>query len=181
MSINMGNLATVDEAIKEISLSWKKTTQAIIETAKVLKKYQLESTWSEIQEKLDSENIIKISVQKFLLGIGNNPVLMNEKNYQKLPPHYNTLYHLSTIKSDKLEKLINKDEVNTSTDLSDARELAIRFSEKKKKTSVVSSKYKVTFTITFPSSTGVKSKANKIHNDLIGEFGNDAVKMKIDL
>ncbi len=177
----MGNLTTVDEAIKEISLSWRKTTQAIIETAKVLKKYQLESNWSEIQAKLDSENVIKISVQKFLLGIGNNPVLMNEQNYQKLPPHYNTLYHLSTIKSDKLEKLIDKDEVNISTDLSDARELAIKFSEKKKKTSVATTKSKVTFTIDLFSVSGAKTKANRIYNELVAEFGDDAVSMKIDL
>jgi hypothetical protein len=176
----MNNLVTVDEAIKEISLSWRKTTQAIIETAKVLKKYQLESNWSDIQEKLDSENIIKISVQKFLLGIGNNPVLMNEQNYQRLPPHYNTLYHLSTIKSDKLEKLINKDEVNISTDLSDARELAVKYSEKKKKTPAPQLP-KVTFIITFSSANSAKTKANRIHKELIAEFGEDAVKMKTDV
>jgi hypothetical protein len=176
----MSSIVTVDEAIKEISVSWRKTTQAIIETAKVLKKYQLESNWSEIQEKLDAENIIKVSVQKFLLGIGNNPVLMNEQNYEKLPPHYNTLYHLSTIKSEKLEKLINKSEVNVSTDLADARELAIKYGEKKKKLPSPKSP-KVTFTITFNSPTGLKSKANRIYNELIGEFGDDAVHMKLDV
>lgn len=178
----MSNITTIDKAIQEISTSWRKTTEAIIETARILKKYQLDADWAQIQYKLDEENIIKISVQKFLLGIGNNPTLMNQQNYQKLPPHYNTLYHLSTIKSDKLERLIENDEVNVGTDLADARELAVKFSDKKnKKITITPIKPKVTFTITFPSPSGAKSKANKIYKQLVDEFGDDAVNMKTDI
>lgn len=177
----MSELVHTNEAIKEIASSWRKTTQAILDTAKILKKYQLESNWSEIQAKLDSDGIIKISVQKFLLGIGNNPTLMNELNYQKLPPHYNTLYHLSTIKSDKLEKLIDKEEVNISTDLADARELALKYSEKKKTKAPAPKFPKVTFVITLKTHMGIKTKANRIYNQLINEFGDEAVHMKFDV
>jgi hypothetical protein len=177
----MSELVHTNEAIKEIASSWRKTTQAILDTAKILKKYQLESNWSEIQAKLDSDGIIKISVQKFLLGIGNNPTLMNELNYQKLPPHYNTLYHLSTIKSDKLEKLIDKEEVNISTDLADARELALKYSEKKKTKAPAPKFPKVTFVITLNTHMGIKTKANRIYNQLINEFGDEAVHMKLDV
>ena len=177
----MSELFSINDAIAEIATSWRKTTQAILDTAKLLKKYQLESNWSQIQEKLDSENIIKISVQKFLLGIGNNPVLMNHQNYQKLPPHYNTLYHLSTIKSDKLEKLIDKDEVNASTDLADARELALKYSEKRKSKASLPKLPKVTFVITFDTHTGFKSKANRIYKQLVSEFGDEAIHMKLDI
>jgi len=174
----MDKLTTIDEAIQEISMSWRKTTQAIIETAKVLKKYQLESNWSEIQEKLDSENIIKISVQKFLLSIGNNPVLTNEQNYQKLPPHYNTLYHLSTIKSDKLIKFINDESVNASIPLSEAKKLAEKYNEKKKNKTFLPKYPKIVFTITLSSTRGMKSKSDRIYDSLVEEFGEDAVDMK---
>lgn len=174
----MNNLVSIDQAIQEISISWRKTTEAIIETARILKKYQLDENWSQIQAKLDEENIIKISVQKFLLGIGNNPVLMDQQNYEKLPPHYNTLYHLSTINSDKLESLIEKDIVNVSTDLSDAKELAIKYSDKKKKKTLNSSPtYKVTYILEFSSPNGVKTKVKRFHDELIDAFGEDAVSM----
>lgn len=178
--MDMNQLTTIDQALTEISSSWRKTTQAIIDTARILKKYQLESNWSEIQSRLDAENIIKISVQKFLLGISNNPVLMNEQNYQNLPPHYNTLYHLSTIKSDRLEKLIDKNEVNVSTDLAGARELAVKYGDKKKIKAPPPKLPKVTFTITFGAHAGIKSKSSRIYNQLVNEFGDEAVHMKLD-
>jgi hypothetical protein len=177
----MSNLITIDEAINEISLSWRKTTEAIIHTAMVLKKYQLDDNWAQIQSKLDSENIIKISVQKFLLGIGSNPVLIKSENYQKLPPHYNTLYHLSTIKVDKLEKLITDETVNVSTDLSDAKDLALKYSGKKKKNNILNKSSKVIFTISFNSPRGVKNKVSNVFDRLIDEFGEEAVKMKIEI
>jgi hypothetical protein len=177
----MSNLTTVDEAINKIALSWRKTTQAIIETAMVLQSYKKDQNWAQIQAKLDSDNIIKFSVQKFLLGIGSNPVLIKVENYQKLPPHYNTLYHLSTIKTDKLEKLITDETVNVSTDLSDAKDLAIKYSSKKKKINISNKSPKVIFTITFNSPRGVKNKVSNVFDQLIDEFGEEAVKMKIEI
>ena len=131
-----------------------------------------------VRKRLDSENIIKISVQKFLLSIGNNPVLTNVQNYQKLPPHYNTLYHLSTIDSVKLTKFIDDESVNASIHLSEARKLAEKYNAKKKNKTSLPKYPKVVFTITFSSTRGMKSKSDRIYDSLVEEFGEDAVDMK---
>jgi hypothetical protein len=180
--MNMPNnqIIKIDDAIQEISISWRRTTTAILETAKTLQKYNLSANWSEIQEELDKRNIIKISVQKFLLGIANNKVLMNEQYRESLPPAYNTLYHLSTIKSDKLETLLKKETVNPSLLLNDARDLAIEFGEKKKSKAPSPKSPKVIFTITVDSSTGLKTKSNDALKYLIKKFGSEAVDMKIN-
>lgn len=105
------DMTKVESAIRDIRSSWKKTTDAILETAETLYNYKLSAEWGQIEEELDSRNIIKKSVQKFLVGIAQNPTLMNAKYRDNLPPHYNSLYHLSRIGSDKLETLINKGDI----------------------------------------------------------------------
>ena len=83
----MGKVATVNEilppldiksveaALSDITTSWRKTTEAILNTADTLYKYQSSQDWAVISEELDKRNIIKISVQKFLVGIAQNPTL----------------------------------------------------------------------------------------------------------
>jgi len=145
----MGKVATVNEilppvdmksveaALSDITTSWRKTTEAILNTADTLYKYQSSEDWAVISEELDRRNIIKISVQKFLVGIAQNPTLMDSSVRESLPPHYNTLYHMSRIDGDKLRSLLKKGTINPSTLLEEVRKLADKFSLKKKSTTKV--------------------------------------------
>ena len=172
----MGKVATVNEilppvdmksveaALSDITTSWRKTTDAILNTADTLYKYQSSQDWAVISEELDKRNIIKISVQKFLVGIAQNPTLMDSGLRDSLPPHYNTLYHMSRIDGDKLRTLLKKGTINPSTLLEDVRKLADKFSPKKKQNSskVTSQLVSATIRIDFPEGQGSKRQINGI-------------------
>ena len=155
---------TVAAALSDITTSWRKTTEAILNTADTLYKYQNSQDWSVISEELDKRNIIKISVQKFLIGIAQNPTLMDSGIRDSLPPHYNTLYHMSRIDGDKLRTLLKKGTINPSTLLEDVRKLADKFSPKKKQNShkVTGQLVSATIRLDFPKGQGSKRQINGI-------------------
>ena len=172
----MGKVATVNEilppvdmksveaALSDITTSWRKTTEAILNTADTLFRYQSSQDWSVISAELDKRNIIKISVQKFLVGIAQNPTLMDSGLRDSLPPHYNTLYHMSRIDGVKLRSLLKQGTINPSTLLEDVRKLADMFSPKKKPSSskVVNQLVSANIRIDFPEGQGSKRQINGI-------------------
>ena len=167
----------IKSALSKIGQSWKKTTDAILDTAELLYEYRTSSQFDQIRKKLDEQNIIKDSVQKFLLGIAQNKALMNKQYREYLPPHYNTLYHLSKIKSDVLEPLLINEKIKPGFLLDEARELSEKFNAKKSMPKTPSTS--VTFIIKFQNSRGAKTKAKEALDLLQELFPNDEVKSKL--
>lgn len=158
------DMKSVEAALSDITTTWRKTTEAILNTAVTLYKYQSSQDWFVISAELDKRNIIKISVQKLLVVIGQNRTLMDRGLRDSLPPHYNTLYHMSRIDSDKLRSLLNTGKINSSTLLEDVRKLADKFSPKKKPASskVAGQLISANIRIDFPEGQGTKRQINGI-------------------
>ena len=125
------DLKKVEIAIKEIQKSLSKELIAIMQTADLLFKYKMSNDWLKISEQLDERNIMKDSVQKYYIGIAQNPVLMNSAYWDKLPPFYNNLYQLSRIKGAALVKLIETNKVHPSLTLENTREFAEKYAPSK--------------------------------------------------
>lgn len=166
----------IKAALEKIGQSWKKTTDAILETAELLYKYRTSSQFDQIRKELDAKNIIKDSVQKFLLGIAQNKALMNKQYREYLPPHYNTLYHLSKIKSEELEPLLKNEKIQPGFLLDEARELSEKFSTKKSTPKTQSAS--AVFIIKFQNVKGAKTKVKEAEALLQELFPNDDVKSK---
>jgi hypothetical protein len=162
----------VRTALNEITTSWKKTTEAIMNTAAVLLKHRRSPYWTTIEEELDKKNIIKISVQKFLISIAQNTALMDENIRHSLPPHYNTLYHVSRIRGDKIKKLVLDGTINPSTLLQEARDLAEQYNPKSKPGSskILNKSITATIKLKFPKGQGSKSQINEIVKLLKAKF-----------
>ncbi len=90
------DMVKVQRALNEIKISHTKSVASIMETAELLHQYKLSEEWYKISELLDQENIMKDSVQKYYIGIAQNPILMNSEYWHQLPPFYNNLYQLSS-------------------------------------------------------------------------------------
>jgi len=169
----------IQDALNEIQVSWKKTTDAICETADILFKYRSSPNWSEIEKELEERHIIKISVQKFLIGIAQNRTLMNPKYRELLPPHYNSLYHLSRIKKDKLENLLEKGEIHQDLDLMSARGFALKYAKQNNKSRTTSSDTaQAIITMKFPKSRGAKTQVNEAIKLLRDSFPDVEIELK---
>jgi len=173
------DMTKVESAIRDIRSSWKKTTDAILETAETLYNYKLSAEWGQIEEELDSRNIIKKSVQKFLVGIAQNPTLMNAKYRDNLPPHYNSLYHLSRIGSDKLETLINKGDITSATQLDESRQFHEKYSKKKSSGKVTKrATTKILIEIALTTNRGAKGIGDTALDVLQRKFPDSVITVK---
>jgi hypothetical protein len=177
------DMNAIEMALDDIQASWKRTTEAILETAEVLYKYRMSSDWSTISKELDKRNVIKDSIQKYLLGIAQNPTLMDSAVWGSLPPHYNTLYHMSRIGSEKLRTLLDKGTINQATQLDEARELADKFSTKKKNakrhvTEVVAMNKSATIRMDFPKGQGTKKQLKEIVDLLSNNYPDVTITLK---
>ena len=136
----------VKSALSEITNSWRKTSEQIIDTARLLRKIQNESlNWREIESAIVANNIIPRNTLNQLLAISNNPVLLNPVNLPKLPLALQAIYESSKIEAENLEELFQTNKINAtstiekvksfSTTLPRRVELRSRLKETEKKAS----------------------------------------------
>jgi hypothetical protein len=96
----------VDEIINQITFSWKKATEYIMEVAILLNHYQTDKVnqklWFELRTQLIERKIMSKTTISNLCSIGNNPIL--QKNIDLLPPAYNTITELSKIPEKELNE-----------------------------------------------------------------------------
>ena len=75
----------VEFALQEIYASSIKATNALIEVALTVKKYELTEEWSAIKERLKTDSILMDWQHKFVMCIVQNPVLLDQKFNKSLP------------------------------------------------------------------------------------------------
>jgi len=171
------NIKEVESAVERITGSWTKTIHALIETALLLREYQISPDYDSIRQILHERRIIDMSVQQILIGIAGNPVLTDKRYRDLLPPHYTNLGFLSRIKSDKLIALLNKKEITPATTLSDAKSLATKFGSLKKPQKPRTDKVqKYNLSITFDTSVNGKEFMDELI-DHLEQF--DGVTLKV--
>jgi hypothetical protein len=113
--------ASVDVAVDEISTSWHKSVENILKTANLIRKFSFTDEWKAIQEELINKKIMKSSVISMMMRISSNTALNNPQNLNYLPPSYNSLYNLSIMSPDVIERKINDGEICSSTKLEEIR------------------------------------------------------------
>ena len=103
----------VKQAISEITSSWRKTAEQIIETAKILRRIKIEaSNWKEIEKEIVGKNIIPQITFRQLMAIARNEVLLNTNNLPKLPMAMASIYEASKIDPSNLEELFKENKIN---------------------------------------------------------------------
>ena len=127
----------LDEAVQQISFTWRRTVYSILLVGKQI--YDLrnadESFAENVTKKLISNGTFNHKTQISRLNtIGKNFDFFN-KNMEKLPPAYHSLYYLSKGLDEnkkKVETAINKGVINADSRLSEIERLLKDMKSKKK-------------------------------------------------
>lgn len=169
---------TIRQALDEIAQRVREASHAVLQLAETLHEWKKKSTqWDEIVRQLDEQNILKESVLKKLLPIGNNKFLMEKRHWESLPPGYNHLYPLTQIETKKLEVLYQKGEIHAGLTVDQANELKKKFALKKIQKTKSRSSANISRIIKFKVSSDIPKVETKIKT-AIKSF-HDAI-MKID-
>ncbi len=154
------NHKLVNEALAEIRKAGQNATTAYLHLADTIAKWNASKEWNEIERTLISEQIISDSVLKKLILIGSNSVLMNKKNWTKLPLGYNHLYPFTQIATDKLVELIDEGKIHNGLSVKESNELKDQYRFKKAPAPRNSST--LTYTIKIKVSAGTKNIKSQV-------------------
>ena len=115
--------SNVDEIINQITFSWKKATEYIMEVAILLNHYQSDKVnqklWFELRTQLIERKIMSKTTISNLCSVGKNPLL--QKNMDLLPPAYNTITELSKIPDKELNEKFKTGLITPELKLEDVR------------------------------------------------------------
>jgi hypothetical protein len=125
------NHKLVEEALAEIRKAGQNATTAYLHLADTISKWHKRKEWNEVERTLISQQIISDSVLKKLILIGSNSVLMDRKNWTKLPLGYNHLYPFTQIAPDKLVELIDDGKIHNGLSVKESNELKEKHRAKK--------------------------------------------------
>ena len=113
----------VDEIINQITFSWKKATEYMMEVAILLNHYQTnkvnQKLWFELRTQLIERKIMSKTTISNLCSIGKNQLL--QKNMYLLPPSYSTLTALSKIPEKELNEKFKTGLISPELRLEDVR------------------------------------------------------------
>ena len=156
------------DVLSEIADGMRKVVNATIETAIIIARHESKSYWTQVEDALlHKVQWFDPSILSMYKKIGNNVALRNESNREKLPPSYNTLYHLAFSEPDRLNTAIEKGQINPKTTLAQAK----KFSEKDKKgkkakKAVETDALSISVSIKFLDKTGKVRLAKNLLNQL---------------
>jgi hypothetical protein len=162
--------------MSEIADGMRKVVNTTIETAIIIAKHQDKGYWDQIEDALlHKVQWFDSSVLSMYKKIGNNLALRMEVNREKLPPSYNTLYHLAFSDPERLNTALEKGQITPKTTLAQAK----KFSEKDKKRTPKKEKnethLKIAVSIKFTEKAGkirvAKNLLSKLKIDLEKEGG----------
>ncbi len=109
------------EAVEKIQSSWRISVESILATATLILKYSNREDWSDIQQQLNKDGMLKASVISMMITIAQSKILTNPDNLHLLPSAYNTLYQLAKLSDSELESRIKAKELSPSLLLKEAR------------------------------------------------------------
>jgi hypothetical protein len=136
----------------------KKVVNATIETAIIISQHEGRDYWEQVEDALlHKVQWFEPSILSMYKKIGANAALRNESNREKLPPSYNTLYHLAFSDAERLNKALEKGQISAKTTLAQAKQ----FSEVDKKKTKASTP-KETESLSVSVSIKFADKAGKV-------------------
>jgi hypothetical protein len=114
--------ATVESAFNKITTALRRSTEGIIEAAQCIVQYEKSSDFLQLRKRLVEEKVMAESTVSQYITIGNCTVLA--LNIEKLPPSFNSLYHLAKIEKSKpgfIEAQISNGKLNRASKLEAVR------------------------------------------------------------
>lgn len=112
----------IDAVLPEFAKAWHTTVSSLFNMLELIQKHHNRPGFEKLCDALEKNNIIKRSVMSMLQRIIANPVLMEPKHRQLLPPSYTTLWTLTALKEEDLEKKIAKRELTPSLTVNTAKD-----------------------------------------------------------
>jgi len=154
------------DIMSEIAEVGRRVVNSHLALAMVIAKHERESYWDQLREEL--QKWIDNAIISMYVRIGKNIWITSEKNMEKLPPSYNTLYHLSFLPADELQKLDDKKKITPSVTLAEAKEFVKNAGARKSipKQVKASKQLSIPVAVKFPDGTGKK----RIAKDLLNKF-----------
>lgn len=111
------------DVLSEIADGMRGMVNSHIEVAKIIAKHSSKTYWSQVENELtEKAKWFDPSVLSMFRKIGNHPAISSERNRDKLPIAYNTLYQLADCDSDRLQKALDKGTIGPKTTLAQAKE-----------------------------------------------------------
>jgi transcriptional regulator with AAA-type ATPase domain len=132
------------QIMSEIAEVGREVVNSNLALAIVIARHESEPYWEQLREEL--QNWMDNSIISMYVRIGKNLWLIAKENKEKLPPSYNTLYQLSFLTADELQKLDDKQQLTPSITLAEAKKFVGKSGSKKSK----SSKLKQTAAMSIP-------------------------------
>jgi hypothetical protein len=122
---------TVDDWRSYISEPWQKAVESIIETGQRLIEAKEKVAHGEWEKIFENNKPFSVRTARSLISIAEHPVLANRQHAAVLPPSWYTLYLLSTISAEDLQKLIDVGKIHS--DLTRDEVTALKADEKEQK------------------------------------------------
>jgi hypothetical protein len=111
--------STRHEHATRISGVWRKAVECIIEAGSLLIEAKEELDHGEFEAMIRDELPFTESTARRLMSIASHPVLANRAHVNVLPPSWGTLYELSKMKQEDLERAIEDGVVNSKMERKD--------------------------------------------------------------
>jgi hypothetical protein len=110
--------------VKEITVSWQKTLESVIETGKRLIEAKGALPFVTFEQMITRELPFKRNTAERLMIIAEHPVISNPKYRSRLPAHYSTLYELT--KLDESALLAKIDDLTITSQIERKEAIALR-------------------------------------------------------
>jgi hypothetical protein len=118
--------ATMDEFATEITASWLSAVTGIIRTGHLLRQAKIQLAHGDWTDMLVQKLPFGPRTAQRLMAIAAHPVLSNPTHVSVLPSSWGTLYELSKLDSDVLERCIASREIDAETERKTAEQLVQR-------------------------------------------------------
>ena len=178
-------LVDVNTAISEITSSWRKTAEQIINTCLLLQEYKQAGNWRQIEKTLLDKKLIPIVTLKQLLAISNNLTLMDKRYVLQLPSTLDTIYKASQIEEAALKEAFDKKRIQPHLSTKEFKALTANLPrrnvgwDRRKEAEKKASSVTISLTVELPV-IGHKKTANEILKHLLNEYSESEFNIKLN-
>jgi hypothetical protein len=113
----------VEDYVAEIEKNWHVATASIIATGRILIKARAELDHGEFGPMIKTKLPFSKRTAERLMEIARHPTISNPTHVSLLPPHWGTLYELTKIPAEELEKMLADGRINADTERQHVEEI----------------------------------------------------------
>ncbi len=166
----MSSDATLNDLAERINSSWQRTTQGVLETARLCTQAKEERTEEELEELKSQLDFSRPTFTK-LAKIGGNSKLHEEQVSTLLPPHFSIVYQIAKMDDEQRDLAIDQGVISPGMSRTELREWVASQSGTQKKDEKEKTEVIATLKATQAFSAELKAKVIEALNKLKDEFG----------